>query len=33
MTADIGTLAFYDGAAAAYAAYASDKAGQVWLTR
>ena len=33
MTADSETLAFYDGEAAAYAAYASDKADRVWLTR
>ncbi len=33
MTADSETLAFYDGEAAAYAAYASDKAERVWLAR
>jgi SAM-dependent methyltransferase len=33
MTADIETLAFYDGEAAAYAAYASDKAECDWLAR
>jgi SAM-dependent methyltransferase len=33
MSADIETLAFYDGEAAAYATYASDKAERVWLTR
>jgi len=33
MTADPQTLAFYDGEAAAYAGYASDRAGQVLLAR
>jgi SAM-dependent methyltransferase len=33
MTADIETLAFYDGDAAAYAAYASGKAERGWLGR
>ncbi|MFQ5566853.1 MAG: class I SAM-dependent methyltransferase [Paracoccaceae bacterium] len=33
MTADSETLAFYDGEAAAYAAYASDKAERGWLGR
>ncbi len=33
MTADIDTLAFYDGDAAAYATYSSDKAGPGWLGR
>lgn len=33
MTADSETLAFYDGEAAAYAAYASDKAERAWLAR
>jgi SAM-dependent methyltransferase len=33
MTADNETLAFYDGEAAAYATYASDKAERVWLKR
>ena len=33
MTADTGTLAFYDTEAAAYATYASDKAERKWLAR
>jgi SAM-dependent methyltransferase len=33
MTADTETLAFYDGEAAAYADYSSDKAERVWLAR
>ncbi len=33
MTADTETLAFYDGEAAAYADYSSDKAERVWLKR
>ena len=33
MTADIETLEFYDGEAAAYAAYSSDKAERGWLAR
>ena len=33
MTADIGTLAFYDGEAAAYAIYSADKAERGWLER
>jgi len=33
MTADTETLAFYNGEAAAYASYSSDKAERVWLAR
>ena len=33
MTADQRTMAFYDGDAAAYAAYSSDKAERGWLER
>ena len=33
MTADSETLAFYDGEAAAYATYSSNKAERVWLAR
>jgi SAM-dependent methyltransferase len=33
MTADNETLAFYDGEAASYATYASDKAERAWLSR
>ena len=33
MTADTGTLAFYDTEAAAYATYSSDKAERKWLAR